>query len=142
MQATFDLLKEKLMTAPVLVSPKFELPFLLQTDASKDGLGGVLARVSSATSKDEEIWDPRELEALAVIWACKELRPYLIGKPFTLITDHANLKWIMHAKNTKGKLARWAIKLSEYDFDIIHKPGRAMTNVDALSRLFPKHNQN
>ena len=98
--------------------------------------------LSRATSKDEEIWDPRELEALAVIWACEELQPYLIGKPFMLITDHVNLKWIMHTKHTKGKLARWAIKLSEYDFDIIHKAGRAMTNVDALSRLFPKSNQN
>ena len=48
----------------------------------------------------------------------------------------------MHTKHTNGKLARWAIKLSEYDFDIIHKPGRAMTNVDALGRLFPKSNQN
>ena len=86
------------MTAPVLVSPNFELPFLLETDASKDGLGGVLAQVSSlgeqvilylsrATSMDEEIWDPRELEALAVVWACEKLDPYLIGKPFMLITD-------------------------------------------------------
>ena len=98
--------------------------------------------LSRATGKDEEIWDPRKLEALAVVWAFEELRSYLIGKPFTLITDHANLKWIMHTKHTKGKLARWAIKLSEYDFDIIHKPGHAMTNVDALSRLFPKSNQN
>ena len=48
----------------------------------------------------------------------------------------------MHTKHTKGKLARWAIKLSEYDFDIIHKPGHAMTNMDALSHLFPKSNQN
>ena len=54
------------------------------------------------------------------------------------MTDHANLKWIMHTKHTKGKLARWAIKLSKYDFDIFHKPGHAMTNVDALSHLFPK----
>ena len=141
------------MIAPVLVSLNFELPFFLETDESKDGLGGVLAQVSSlaeqvivylsrATSKNEKIWDPRELEALAVVWACEELRPYLIGKPFTLITDHANLKWIMHTKHTKGKLAKWAVKRSEYDFDIIRKPGRAMTNVDALSCLFPKSNQN
>ena len=98
--------------------------------------------LSRATSKDEEIWDPFELQALAVVWACEELQLYLISKPLTLITDHANLKWIMHTKHTKGKLARWAIKLSVYDFDIIHKPGSAMTNVDALSRLFPKSNQN
>ena len=98
--------------------------------------------LSRATSKDEEIWDPRESEALAVIWACEELRPYLISKPFTLITDHANLKWIMHTKHTKGKLAMWAIKLSEYDFDTIHNPGRAMTNADALSHPFPKRNRN
>ena len=73
---------------------------------------------SRATSKDKELWDPRELEALAVVWACEELQPYFIGKPFTLIADHANMKWIMHTKHTKGKLARSAIKLSEFDFDI------------------------
>ena len=48
----------------------------------------------------------------------------------------------MHTKHTKGKLAKWAVKLSEYDFDIIHKPGRAITNVDALSCLFPNRNEN
>ena len=48
----------------------------------------------------------------------------------------------MHTKHTKGKLARWAIKLSKYDFGIIHKPGHAMTDVDVLSHLFPKSNQN
>ena len=84
MQATFERLKEKLTTAPVLVSTNFELLFLLETDAPKDSLGGVLAQVSSlgeqvilylsrVTSKDEEIWDPHELEALAVVWACEEL---------------------------------------------------------------------
>ena len=60
-------------------------------------------------------------ECLAVIWAVQYFRQFLFGKPFTLITDHAPLKWIMTTTKFTGKLARWALLLQEYEFEVIYR---------------------
>jgi hypothetical protein len=79
-----------------------------------------------------------EGELLACVWACQTLRHYLHGLHFTLITDHEPLKWIL-AKAGKGELTgqygRWAMILSEYDMDILHRQGTQHINADVLSRM-------
>eukprot|EP00923_Selenidium_pygospionis_P005525 GHVN01009321.1.p1 GENE.GHVN01009321.1~~GHVN01009321.1.p1 ORF type:complete len:551 (-),score=43.81 GHVN01009321.1:978-2630(-) len=72
------------------------------------------------------------MEAAAVVWALELFRPYLYGRRFTVITDHATLQWMTSAK--RGKLARWAASLSEFDFTVQPKPGTYMRHADALSR--------
>ena len=74
-------------------------------------------------------------ECLAILWAIKTFRVYLYGKYFKLITDHSALKWLMSIKDPNGKLARWAILLQTFDFEIIHRAGKKHANVDALSRI-------
>lgn len=61
-------------------------------------------------------------------------RPYLASNKFTIYTDHKALIWLKTAKHT-GRLERWALKLQEYNFDIIHKPGKKNCVADALSRI-------
>ena len=64
----------------------------------------------------------------------KELQSLLFGTKFEVITDHSALVWLMNLKDPNGRLARWAIYLQSYDFEIIHRKGTNHTNVDALSR--------
>jgi hypothetical protein len=72
---------------------------------------------------------------MAAVKAIQHFRPYLHGRRFQLQTDHVSLKWLMTTTNLTGKLARWALSLQEYDFDVIYKKGTANSNADALSRL-------
>ena len=75
-----------------------------------------------------------EKEALAVVFATKHFRVYLLGNQFQLVTDNSALKWL-HSVEPKGRLARWVMDLQEYNFTIKHRAGSANQNADALSRL-------
>ena len=59
----------------------------------------------------------------------------MIGRPFTIRTDHGALTWLQNFKSPEGQLARWLEKLQDYQFTIIHRPGRKHSNADALSRI-------
>ena len=73
-----------------------------------------------------------EKEALAIKWALDKLRYYLLGREFTLVTDHAPLKWMASTKN--ARVTRWFLALQDYRFQVDHRPGREHGNADALSR--------
>lgn len=139
-------LKERLVRAPILSCPDFEQPFFLQTDASNSGLGAILfqkcddgekviAYASRSLTPAERKYSTTEHECLAVLWAVKKFRPYLEGMTFSVITDHQTLKWLHNLKDPQGRLARWAIKLQQYQFTIEHRPGKLNAAADALSRM-------
>ena len=142
----FQALKKQLCMAPILAYPKFDRPFILQTDASDLGLGAVLAQTdnngrervisyaSRSLSEREKAYSATEKEALAMIFAIDHFRVYLLGKEFTLVTDHSALQWL-HSVEPKGRLARWVMALQEYNFTVKHRPGNNNNNADALSRL-------
>jgi len=69
-----------------------------------------------------------------VVWAVKLLRPHLYGRSFSIVTDHAALKWLMTRPNLAGRLHRWSLTLQEYDFVIEYRPGATNVVADALSR--------
>ena len=145
-QEAFAELRQKLCTAPVLVFPDFTKPFLLDTDASNTGIGGVLSQLddegkehviafaSRTLSKSERRYCVTRRELLAVVVFTEQFRPYLLGRRFTLRTDHGSLSWLQSFKEPEGQLARWLEKLQEYHFDIVHQPGRKHANADSLSR--------
>jgi hypothetical protein len=74
---------------------------------------------------------------MAVCWALKTLRPLLHGVPFTLVSDHQPLQWLLTTPDLTGKAARWALSLMDYSFTIKHRPGVTHQNADVPSR-FPR----
>ena len=145
-QNAFQTLKQHLCSAPVLAYPDFDRPFLLQTDASDVGLGAVLAQrdingqerviayASYTLSQREKNYSTMEKEALAIVFAVKHFRVYLLRKKFLVITDNNALRWL-HSLEPKGRIARWIMDLQEFEFDIQHRVGTSNQNTDAISRL-------
>lgn len=145
-EASFVKLKQALVSAPILNSPDFARPFIIQCDASDTGLGGVLTQnkdgqevviafASRSLSQSERKYPVTQKECLAVIFSIEKFRPYIEGTHFTVISDHYSLIWLHNLKEPTGKLARWAVKLQQYDFDIIHRKGKLNVVPDALSRI-------
>ena len=142
----FQMLKFLLCKAPILAYPQLDHPFILQTDASDLGLGAVLTQLDSrgcervisyasrSLSDREKAYSTTEKEALAVVFGTDHFRSYLLGRKFTIITDHSALRWL-NSVELKGRLARWVLHLQEYSFDIQHRSGSSHGNADALSRL-------
>lgn len=148
-QQAFATLKRSLTTAPVLQYPDFKQPFILDTDASDVAIGCVLGQVcdgkehvvaygSRTLSKAERHYSTTRKELLAVIFATKLYKCYLLGAKFLLRTDHSSLRWLWRSRELYGQCARWVEHLAAYDFDLTHRPGVKHTNADALSRLEPE----
>ena len=147
-QTAFERLKEQLIKQLILQYSQFNQPFILYTDACKTGLGAVLAQIqkgkevvisyaSRTTNAAEEKYSITNLECLAVIWAIRYYHHYLYS-PFTLVTDHAALKWLKTSRLPKGRRARWIMELQQHQFEIKHRPGKSNSNTDALSRMYEK----
>ena len=146
-QNAFVKLRNALISAPILIFPDFTKQFRLDTDGSKFGLGIVLSQQSStsklyhvvaygsrATNSNEANYSAPKLELLAVLYGCEHFRPYLLGRRFLLVTDHRALLWLVSTPKPPATLARWILRLSEFDFAIKHRAGTKHTNADALSR--------
>lgn len=76
-----------------------------------------------------------ELECLAVDLAVEKFRPYIEGYQFNVVTDHSALIWLFKQPNLTGRLARWILKLQQFDINIFHIKGRNNVVPDALSRI-------
>ena len=83
----------------------------------------------------ERNYSTSERECLAVVWAVQILRPYLEGKPFVLYTDHAALRWMFTIADANTRLARWRLRLLEFDFQVKYRKGAENTVADTISRL-------
>ena len=139
-------LKKRLVLTPVLVMPQFTQEFILDTDASGEGLGAVLSQAiegeekvvayaSKTLTRTERKYCATCREMLALVWATHHFRPYLYGHRFVLRTDHSALQWLHNFKEPEGQTARWLEQLAEYNYRVVHRPGRHHTNADSLSLL-------
>jgi len=142
----FEVAKRTIGEAGPLHRPDFELPFVLQTDASQEGMSGVLYQetatgerrivsfASAKFNKAQRKYHVNEQECFALVWAIKKYRGFLSDKKFTVRTDSRALTWLNRFKDSKAKLTRWALLLQEYVFDIEHVPGSLNQLPDLLSR--------
>lgn len=144
-ERAFEKIKEALMSAPILASPDYGLPYKIYTDASlvagaavltqvQDGVERVIAYHSAKFSPTQRNYSATERECLAVLTGVEKFRPFIDGVEFTVVTDHASLKWLQNLKEPHGKLARWAVRLQAFNIKFEHRPGREMIVPDALSR--------
>ena len=144
-QQSFDALKSSLTSAPVLRVWDPARPTRLITDASELAVSAILEQPDDAgafhpvafesrkLTAPERSYPPHLLELLAVVQALKSLRPYLLDRPFELHTDNASLTWLMQQRTLSHHQARWLNLIAEYQFTVVHIPGR--TNpADYLSR--------
>ena len=124
----------------------FAHPFPLQTDASFTRVGTVLTQTiesvepgiactSRSLSAAERNYSVTEKECLAVVWSIKNFREYLEEFRFMVVTDHSSLRWLWSLKDPTGRLARWALTLLEYDFEVQYRKGVLNVVPDFLSRL-------
>ncbi|XP_056314361.1 retrovirus-related Pol polyprotein from transposon 412 [Danio aesculapii] len=147
-QSSFEGLKMKLTSAPVLAYADFSLPFILEIDASQGGLGAVLSQEQQGkvrpiaygsrslrpTERNPSNYSSMKLEFLALKWSMTEkFREYLLGQKCIVFTDNNPLSYLNSAK--LGAMEhRWAAQLSVFDFEIKYRSGRSNRNADALSR--------
>ncbi|XP_035988756.1 uncharacterized protein LOC118561082 [Fundulus heteroclitus] len=144
-EAAFKDIQQSLGKSPVLHCPDFEKLFILQTDASERSIGAVLlqgpaedqhpvAFISRKLFPRETRYSTVEKEALAIKWALDSLKYYLLGREFTLQTDHKALKWLQRMRDTNGRITRWYLAMQPFRFTVEHIPGKCNLTADYLSR--------
>lgn len=142
-------LVDMLTNPPILAYPNFNLPFILHTDASNEGLGAVLyqrqdnklrvigygSRTLTPAERNYHLHSGK-LEFLALKWAiCDKFRDYLYCAPtFTVFTDNNPLTYVLSTARLNAVGHRWVGELADFHFDIKYRPGKMNTDADTLSR--------
>lgn len=154
-EETFQRIKTAISSQPVLAYFDERKEIRVYTDACKNGIGGILnqvhegkerlvACVSRCTSRPEKNYSITELEGLAVVWTLTKLRHYLIGREFTIFTDHHALCYIIHNQPMQpkskqlrhnDKMVRWLLRLGDFKFTVIHRSGVKIPHADCVSRV-------
>ncbi|KAK3523122.1 hypothetical protein QTP86_017285 [Hemibagrus guttatus] len=150
-EGAFNTLKRAFTTAPLLIHPDPDKPFVVEVDASTTGVGAVLSQQQGNPSRlhpcaffsyklnpAERNYDIGNRELLAIKLALEEWRHWLEGArhPFLVLTDHKNLEYLRAAKRLNPRQARWALFFTRFGFSISYRPGSKNTKADALSRMF------
>src|SRR6266536_1123451 len=144
-QEAFEKLKVCLTTAPIMAYPRDNEEYILDCDACDLSIGAVLSQRQEGTerviayasrlcSRAELNYCTTRKELLAVVHFCKQFRQYLLGRHFTVRTDHAALKWLRRTPEPIGQQGRWLEILESFDFDVVHRAGIRHENADAMSR--------
>ena len=155
-QEAFDDIRRTLTTFPVVRTPDWSRPFIVETDASVEGFGAVLAQrfsyphpesgklveevhpveyISRNTKASEKRYSAFLLELVAVKWALEKFKPYVFGRPIELVSDCQALAGILSLQSVSPAHARWREYILGHDIvKFTHRPGRANAAADGLSR--------
>ncbi|GKF74164.1 putative reverse transcriptase domain-containing protein, partial [Tanacetum coccineum] len=140
-EAVFQLIKQKLSSAPILALPDGSKDFVVYCDASIKGLGAVLMQrekvityASCQLKIHEKNYTTHDMEHGSVVFALKIWRHYMYGMKCTVFTDHKSLQHILDHKELNMRQRRWLELLSDYDCEIRYHLGKANVITDALSR--------
>ena len=142
----FNVIKHLVCRDTILAYPSREAKLVIDTDASYEGLGAVISQIdekcieqpisftSRTLSESEKKWTVMERECLAIVWAITDqFHCYVYRATFTIRTDNKPLKWLQTLRKPTPRIARWILKLQEYDNKIVHRPGSTNRVADALS---------
>lgn len=146
---SFEQLKLKLVSAPLLRPPDFSKEFIISCDASVDCIGGVLSQYADSDNKHDrpvayasrklrgpEIhYTTTEKECLAVVFCLEKFMEYVEGTEMTVYTDHSALTWLFKQKELTGRLARWVLALQQHHMKLKHLKGKSNIVADAISRF-------
>ena len=145
----FQDLKEMLSQATILVHPKSQGDFVLDTDASNEGIGAVLSQMqdgqerveaygSKMLMKTEHNYCITRRELLAVIHFVTQFKHFPLGQKFLFRTDNSSVRYWMRiysdSYDPQGQIARWLVKLAVFDFEIKHRMGKQHSNADGMLR--------
>jgi hypothetical protein len=140
-EKSFQELKRRLTTTPVLTLPSGSEGFVVYSDASGKGLGCVLMQhgkviaYASRQLKTHEVNYPvHDLELVAIVFALRIWRHYLYRARTQIFTDHKSLKYLMSQKELNMRQRRWIELIKDYDCTLEYHPGKANMVADALSR--------
>ena len=123
--------------------------FIIHVDSSDYALGGIctqpdgqmterpVAFISKKLNQTQQLWSTVEKETYATIWALKQFRNWIFGKPVTVYTDHNPITFLTEAVPKSAKLMRWALAIQEYDVTFCYKSGKSNVVADGLSRMEP-----
>jgi hypothetical protein len=151
-EKAFQKLKDSIMQPPVLRLADFDKKFIVQSDASSIAIAAVLSQevdgilqpvayASRKLTQSEQKYSTYELEGLAVVFAFEKFRLYLLHKKFLLQTDNSALSWILGHTKQLGRIARWILKIQEFQFDVEHIRGTQNLIADTLSRMYQTEKQ-
>lgn len=145
-EATYQHLKQALVTAPVLAIPDFSKEFVVETDASELGFGAVLmqgdhpvAYLSKPVCRKNQALSTYEKECMAIIFAVDKWRPYLQHRQFIIRTDHQSLLHLTQQRVSSKLQHKALMKLMDLDFKIVFKQGCSNKAADALSRCYSEN---
>ena len=139
-QESFETLKAALSSDSVMAYPQDHGLYILDTDASDYGIGGVLSQMqwcdktqteierliafaSKSMTRTQRRYCVTRQELLAIVYLTQHFKHYLLGRTFVIRTDHCALRWLMSFREPENQMARWLELLSEFDFTVIHRPG-------------------
>ena len=145
-ESSCDSLKHRLTSTPILTYPSLHTPIMLYADASQSAMGAILAQeqdgleraicyASKVLSQTQSKDSATRREPLAIVTFIRHFRHYLLGREFTITTDHRALQWLHNFKDPDRITARWLEKLAPFDYDIRHRPGKSFGHADGLSRI-------
>ena len=141
-------LKTELSEDVLLRYPEFNKLFTVTVDASNVALGAILtqdgkpiAYASRLLHGPELKYSATDREYLAVVWALKQFRSFVLGRHFNIFTDHKALLHMIKSSPVNARHARYRLLLEEYDFDLLHISGQDNKIADALSRLTETESQ-